>query len=212
MAGSWVWDTTSRRYRDMDTGRWLSHATVTTLRNELAALQRSWADTSAAALVRGDWSVRRWELEIRDRLKTVYVAEYLLGRGGKNAMTQADYGRIGAMLRDQYQWLRGFAIDVQAGKLSQNQIADRTQKYHESAVQAFERGKAAAYSTDLILPAYPADGRTRCRSRCRCRWSIRETKTMWKAYWRINGRAENCADCLRRAQEYNPYTQAKTSA
>lgn len=208
-ANPWVWDTKSRRYRNSETGRWLSHATVTALRNEFSATQRVWADTAAGALTRGDWTVRRWELEIRDRLKTIFTGEYLLGRGGKQAMTQADYGRIGNMLKDQYQFLRGFALDVQAGLLTEAQIAARTQMYHESSVQAFERAKAVAYSGELELPAYPADGRTRCRSRCRCRWSIRETKTAWKAYWIVSAKAETCSDCIRRGQEYNPYLQLK---
>lgn len=170
-----------------------------------------WADTAAAALGRGDWTVRRWELEIRDRLKRVYLAEYMLGRGGKNAMTPADYGRVGNMLRDQYEFLRGFALDVQAGTMSEAQIAARTQLYHESAIQAFERGKSAAYSGDLILPAYPADGRTRCKARCKCRWLIRETKAAWKAYWK-RGTSESCQDCIDRERLYNPYTVSKEAA
>jgi hypothetical protein len=148
-------------------------------------------------------------LEIRDRLKRIYLSEYMLGRGGKNAMTPSDYGRVGNMLRDQYEYLRSFALDIQDGKLSEAQIGARTQLYHESAIQAFERGKAAAYSGDLILPAYPADGRTRCRARCKCRWLIRETKTAWKAYWMRNSLAESCQDCVERERLYNPYVVSK---
>jgi hypothetical protein len=166
MANPWVWDTKSRRYRNAETGRWLSHSKVAQLRDDFAATQRSWADVAASALGRGDWTVRRWELEIRDRLKRIYLSEYMLGRGGKNAMMQADYGRVGRMLKEQYDFLRAFALDVQAGAMSEAQIAARTQLYHESAIQAFERGKVAAYDGDLILPAYPADGGTPCRARC----------------------------------------------
>lgn len=211
-ASSWIWDTKSRRYRSSKTGRWISHTVVVDLRNEFSTLQREWADVATAAMVRGDWTVRRWELEIRERLKTIYLAEYMLGHGGKNAMTQADYGRVGAMLRDQYEYLRAFALDVQAGRLSQAQISDRTHKYHESSIQAFEHGKAMAYSSTLILPAYPADGKSRCKARCRCKWTIRETKTAWKAYWHRNSRAESCADCIIRERSYNPYVQPKTTA
>jgi hypothetical protein len=157
----WTWDAASRRYRDETTGRWLSHGKVATIRNDFAATQRAWADTAASALARKDWTVRRWELEIRDRLKRVFLAEYMLGRGGTNVMTQADYGAVGRMLKDQYDFLRGFAEDVQAGAMTEAQIASRTQLYHESAIQAFERGKAEAYGIPT-LPAYPADGRTRC--------------------------------------------------
>jgi hypothetical protein len=207
-ANPWVWDTTSRRYRNVDTGRWLSHKTITTMRNDLAAAQRDWADTAASALVRGDWTVRRWELEIRERLKTIYLSEYMLGRGGKNAMTQADYGRVGNLLKTQYDFLRGFALDIQDGQLSEAQIAARTQMYHESSIQAFERGKAVAYDAELILPAYPGDGRTPCRARCKCRWSIRETKTAWKATW-LRSKAESCTGCITRSQIYNPFVQSK---
>lgn len=208
----YLWETASRRFRDVESGRWLSHGTVTGLRNAFAAEQRTWADVAAAALGRRDWTVRRWELEVRDRLKRVYLGEYLLGRGGKQAMTAADYGRVGAMLRDQYAYLRGFALEVQAGTLSEAQVAVRTQLYHEGAIEAFERGKAAAYSPDLILPAYPCDGLTPCLMRCRCRWRITETKRAWKAYWRVSARAESCGTCLDRAARYNPYTQAKVAA
>ena len=207
----WVWDTTSRRYRNVETGRWISHKGVAALRNEFAAEQRGWADLAARALVRGDWTVRRWELEIRDRLKSVYLAEYMLGRGGKRAMTQVDYGRVGALLKTQYGFLRAFAMDVQAGTMTEAQIAARTQMYHDSAIQAFERGKAVAYGGELALPAYPADGLTRCRSSCKCRWDIRETKTTWKAYWRRNARAESCGDCVTRERLYNPYAQPKVT-
>ena len=207
----YTWDTTSRRYRDTSTGRWLSQRTVADLRTEFSVEQRAWADTAAAALVRRDWTVRRWELEVRARLKTIYLAEYMLGRGGKHVMTSVDYGRVGAMLAQQYGFLRAFAVDIQAGTLSEAQIAARTQQYHESAIQAFERGKTASYSQTLILPAYPADGGTRCRANCRCRWRITETKRLWKAYWQRNAKAESCEDCIGREQRYNPYTVSKTA-
>lgn len=210
MAGSeWTWDPASRRYRSTATGRWLSHSGVAALRSAFALEQRSWADTAAAALGRRDWTVRRWELEIRARLKTVYLAEYLLGRGGQPSMTPTDYGRVGGLLAEQYAFLRQFALDIQGGTLSEGQIAARTQLYHASAIQAFERGKAAAYSPTLILPAYPADGSAECRANDSCRWRITETKTAWRATWTL-GHAEHCETCLVRSRTWNPLRIAKT--
>lgn len=209
---TWVWDTQSRRYRNTQTGRWLSHVKIAELRDQYAGEQRGWADQAARRLAQKDWTVRRWEDEVRAKLKRTYLAEYMLGRGGKNVMTAADYGRVGNMLKAQYDFLRAFADDISAGTMSEAQIAARTQLYHESSIQAFERGKAAAYSGDLVLPAYPADGRTRCRARCKCRWRITETKTRWKAYWVRNKGAESCQDCINREREYNPYVQLKAQA
>lgn len=203
-----MWDTTARRYRNTRNGQWITPEKVTTLRNEFAASQRAWADQLASMLAGKHWTVARWETEVRTRLKTLYLGQYMLGRGGKHAMNATDYGRVGALLKEQYGFLRAFALDIQAGSMSQSQIAARTHLYHASSVHAFERGKTAAYSADLLLPAYPADGGTVCKANCRCRWRITETKKAWKAYW-VRTKQESCRGCVDRARIYNPYVQMK---
>lgn len=207
----WSWDPVSRRYRDGNSGRFLSHEKIARIRNDYAATHRQWADDLASNLASRDLTVARWELEMRGRLKSVYLSQYMLGRGGKNAMTQADYGRVGRMLVDQYGYLRTFATDLTTGTLSVAQIGARMQLYFESAVQAFERGKAVAYDADLILPAYPGDGRTDCRARCKCRWRITETKTEFRCYWTL-GKAEHCAGCLDRRARYSPFIWSKSTS
>lgn len=140
-------------------------------------------------------------VSMREALRDTYVAEYLAGRGGRNAMTQADWGRLGHMLREQYTYLNDFAADVAAGKLSEAQIAARAASYFNSATQAFERGRAAARG--LSLPAMPGDGSTECRSNCKCRWEIEETSTEWRATW-TQSAAEHCPTCNERAGMWNP--------
>ena len=50
------------------------------------------------------------------------------------------------------------AEDAAAGKMSAKQMGARAEMYLDGSTQAFERGKAASYSSGLDLPDYPATG------------------------------------------------------
>ena len=87
------------------------------------------------------------------RVSNIFSSQYLLAKGGRNAMFQADLDAIGEMLRTQYTFLQNFAEDVRAGELSQAQIAARSELYLDSSTQSHERGKAGRHG--LVLPQYP---------------------------------------------------------
>lgn len=204
---AWEWDTERKRYVYVESRRALSRRREAQLRHEFSLTQRAWAEDAAAQLARGQWTVQKWEREARDRIKLVHLAEYMFGHGGRNTMTQADYGRVGRGLRTQYDYLHRFVGDIAAGVLSEAQIEDRLTKYFEAGTLTFERGRQAAYG-GLLLPAMPADGGTSCLMRCRCRWQINESKTRWTCYWRRTP-AESCEDCKSREARYSPYVQRK---
>ena len=92
----------------------------------------------------GDLPVDAWQAAMRQEIKTRYIQQYLAGRGGVGPMTQADYGSIGGMIADQYRYLDGFARDVAEGKLSEAQIARRSEMYLNSSREAFERAQRRA--------------------------------------------------------------------
>jgi len=166
------------------------------------------SEASNRELLNGQITVQRWVLDFRTRLKDVYRNEYLLGRGGRQNMTASDWGKLGAMLKKQYQYLNGFARDIQAGKVSEGQMARRAQMYFDSSRQAFERGKSSATGMP-DLPAYPGDGQTQCLSNCQCTWDIEETNTEWRATWSL-GAAEHCPDCVANAARWNPLVYQRT--
>lgn len=78
---------------------------------------------------------------MRERIKRAYIEQYLVGRGGRDQMTPADWGSIGGMLAEQYRYLEGFAAEVEAGELSQRQINARARMYIRSSKEAYERGR-----------------------------------------------------------------------
>lgn len=138
---------------------------------------------------------------MREALRDTYSAAYMAARGGRNAMTQSDWGALGQMLRKQYEFLNEFAAEVAAGQLSEAQIAARAMMYFHSSTQAYYRGMQSV--SGVILPAHPGDGSTPCRTNCKCRWSIRETPTEFQATWHL-GPTEHCPVCVERATNWAP--------
>jgi len=145
---------------------------------------------------------QQWTLQARQQIKDQFIAQYLLGRGGRAAMTQADWGRLGAMLKTQYGFLQRFEQDLIDGKLSEAQAKMRLRMYLKAATQAHERALAIAKGIPP-LPAYPGDGKTICRANCQCHWSCEQTEDEWLCTWTL-GAAEHCPDCLDNAAKWNP--------
>lgn len=202
----WQYDAKSRRYRDTRTGRFLNNNQMIRLRDEFTDANRVWFQEHAGRLNAGEIDLQQWERQARARLKSIHVDQYTLGRGARGSMTQADWGRVGHALRDQYAYLNGFAQEIATGTLSPATIAARSTLYVEASTASYERGRAAAHN--LVLPAYPGDGSTQCRVNCKCTWRITENEDAWDCYWTL-GNAEHCEDCVTRSQTWAPYTYPK---
>lgn len=202
------WDAPRHRWRDGETGRFVAESRVREGRDGFLVSQERRVGDLTQRLTEG-MPVQRFEAEMRQVIKSSYLAEYMLGRGGLNAMTNADNGRVGALCRTQYQYLRDFMLQVQRGELSPAQIGARAALYVRSAGQAYERARAAV--RDLVLPAYPKDGTSECKSNCRCTWDIREADEEWRCYWRVSSK-ETCPTCLQRGQSWSPLVVPKSFA
>lgn len=138
-------DTGSARYRNTATGRYVSNSQITGLRDAFADRVMGRTDGVVSRLVSGDITISDFESAMRQHVRDVHLAEYTLGRGGRAVMTQADYGRTGYYLRDQYGYLRKFRDEIAAGNLTDEQIKARARLYTEDAIGAFERGRLAAF-------------------------------------------------------------------
>jgi len=210
MPSPWQWDDVSRRYRDVETGRYIGIRQMLPLRDTYVEAQKAEIDRLAGRLVRGDIDTAQWTAEFKQIMRTTYKDEYALGIGGRNNMTQADYGRIGAELRGQYTHLYKFADQIENGQLTEAQIRIRSRMYVDSATQAFERGNSRSYGVP-DLPQYPGDGGTQCHSNCKCHWEIVDVGNHWEATWKL-GLAEHCDDCVELSAKYAPLIVEKPNA
>ena len=210
MTSPWIWLPKLKRYRNTKTGRFIGAAQMATLKDIFLAAQRDKMDALAAKLGRDAMTRREMILEAREVIKGTTLDCYALAKGGRGHMTQADYGRVGAMVKVQYAALQGLEQRLKDGKLSQAQLAYQLKLYVNATKAAFERGKVASYGVP-DLPAMPGDGTSECRVNCKCSWKIVETDTEWQCTWQRSA-AESCPTCVQRARLWAPLRVPKTVA
>lgn len=205
------WDVGAKRYRDTDTGRFLSREKALEYVDGALQAGRTATGTLANLVAEGTISAADWRDKMRQEIKDEYIRQYLSARGGLSQMTQADWGSIGGMLTEQYKYLDKFYGEVAAGNLTKGQIAARAGMYINSAREANERAHGRSQGLpDGSLPAYPADGSSECLTNDRCRWEIEtvladdKSVSHWNAHWRLSA-SEHCPTCLDRAAAWNPY-------
>lgn len=198
------WDQKARRFRGPD-GRFIGMNTIKAIKNRIIDHERGIAFRLVTRAIDGIIGVDRFVRDMRALTKRTTIQNYMLGRGGRHAMTATDRSRLGGLLKAQYRFLNRFAADLNNESVSKAQAKQRAMMYVESSRGAYDRGLAAAWN--ISLPAYPGQG-TACLTRCKCSWSISEhgsgkTREI-RAYWRTNS-AEPCETCESRRSEYNPY-------
>lgn len=202
MASPWQFDDASKRYRNTATGRYMSAKQMLGLRDQFTDAMKGRTDGLVSRVAGGDLTAQQWSLEMRKTIKQSYIDQYVLARGGRQNMTQRDWGIVGNMTRRQYEYLQGFERDLRDGKLSEGQAQVRARLYIESSTQAYERGISEGLGMPR-LPAYPGDGQTQCRTNCRCHWQIEDMGDEWACTWTL-GAAEHCDDCIANAARWAP--------
>ena len=202
--GDWTWNQLTKRYHNIKTKITINQMAKLELRNDFIDVQRGSFDDLVDDLGQARISVQEWVLEMRKRVRNINAAQYMLAKGGRNAMFSEDIDALTDIILNQYKYLQQFGEDVRRGKLSLKQIKARSELYMESSTAAHERGKAASFGIEL--PEYPGDGNQICKARCRCRWKINDSGNNTKAYWTLNPAAQHCKSCLRNAEKWAPYT------
>lgn len=163
----YYWDELIGRYRD-ERGRFVSKETVYQWVNKSIQISGDIVSTLSSYVYDGTISVTDWMGAMQREIKDEYIRQYLSFVGGRQAMTQSDWGRVGGMLTEQYKYLKGFARDIASGNLTEAQINARAQMYINSAREARERAR-----------------------------EIAATKAGYdEVYWELNPQLENCPDCV----------------
>jgi hypothetical protein len=202
----WLYDLALKRYRNKETGRLLSNGQMQGLRDKFIEAQQTEARDLAAKLASRSMEWPEYELKFRDRIKAAYVDSYVLAKGGRKNMTPTDWGRLGSMIKAQYQYGSMFAQQIVNGELSEAMIAHRSSSFMLTASHAYHVGRAASF--DLVLPTYPRDGSQKCFYNCGCEWRIVDLGNTVEATW-VRHLDDSCETCERNEQIYNPYRVIK---
>lgn len=191
------YDRNSGRYRNRITGKYESRATILKLVDSEAARLATRMQGHARNLTQNKIDLPQFQQRAAEDLKLSHLRSAMLASGGRSLTTQAQYGSVGRLLREQYSYLDGFARDLAAGKLTPSQAIQRAGLYGASSRSAFyqaekiartrENFKEAKRSLDAqsrhceSCLAYDTQGKwlplqqvimptvnCQCMSRCRC--------------------------------------------
>lgn len=167
-------DPRSRRFRWVDSGRFVAKTTVTKMTAAFVTEQQQALTGLAGKIYSDQINLTEFQIEATKALKNIYIAQLALGRGGMDKVTPSDFGAIGRMLRSQYYngtgidgkqfGLNVLVRDMMAGNVSEAQLRDRLRKFGDSGKQAFWHGRVMASGKAFAI--------------------------------RILGKAEHCAECL----------------
>jgi hypothetical protein len=187
--------------------------------DRIAALLAREIAAVTQALVNGG-SVDRWERQMADAIARGHAAAAIageaergiIGRGraalakwlGERVLPKATRDTIKAAVAGQLPYLRKFADDIRAGRLSDVQIAARAALYAGATRATYYQGRNAGW--DLRNVPIPADGGTPCVSNCKC--VAYEEDGQW--IYELTA-AEHCAGCLERAAK-SPYPLQRLAA
>lgn len=163
------WNPKASRYQWFNgSAYFVAKSTVMQWVDQSLAITGVSTDTLGALVANGSLSPVDWNIRMRQFIKDEYIRQYVTGIGGRANMTPSDWGRIGNMLKYQYNRLDNFQNDIMTKQLTEGQIKARARMYVNSARQAFEK------ANEIVAKNWGAD----------------------EVYWGIDPGVENCADCI----------------
>lgn len=152
MPRPWRFDDVAGRFR-AKTGRFIASSTVRGyLDRVLDGHSRAIVDLTEQLRNR-ELTLGQWERAVRMELKHIHLYSATLAKGGSMQLSQADFGRIGRELRDQYGFLREFADQIASGKQPvDGRLTSRARLYAQSGRATFhltERAEMERRGWDL---------------------------------------------------------------
>ncbi len=196
----YAYNNTAQRWFDTASGKFVSETAVTEEMRVHQTATYSILDSVTRQLYAGSITLEQWQYAVAAELKDAHLAQAMFAVGGKNNMTQANYGRVGGTLADEYRYLHNFASEIAAGTVSEAQALARIRMYGNGTQQSYWREYKLATKTQLWwnlgttekhcgkcpelaaasphnpkdLNQVPGDGQTPCLSNCDCTLSREE--------------------------------------
>jgi hypothetical protein len=136
-----TWDARSRRYRYADSGKFVPREAMLNLQKGYVETIKGDLQTLGGLVADGKISLKTWQETTAQTIKTLHINQAILGRGGVDQMTPADYLAVGRELRSQYKYLRQFAVDLTQGTMTRAQFEARLNLYANSSNISFSQAQ-----------------------------------------------------------------------
>ena len=80
-----------------------------------------------------------WMRGMRDAIRETHLMSALAAKGGRSGLTSQDYGRLGARIKTEYQWLRDFAAQINSGiQRTDGTMLNRAKLYGQAGRGTFD--------------------------------------------------------------------------
>ncbi len=142
MANIWQWAPKAARYRDPDSGRFVSRATIRQGVDQLIVASQRRITIASEELRSRKITLDEWQQVMLYEIKITQLMSEALLRGGWDQMTQADYDSVGERVKEQYTYLDGFTQDLANGLTTDGSFMSRARMYASAARVGFESGMA----------------------------------------------------------------------
>lgn len=134
----YLWNDKTAQYINARTGRFVP-------RSEIRAQLDKVIDASTEAmrglsqqLRDGAINLADWQMGMMQQIKTTHLAGAAMQRGGWQQMTQADFGRVGRIVRAEYRFLGQFANEIASGKVKlDGRLLVRASQYGQAGRETY---------------------------------------------------------------------------
>jgi hypothetical protein len=134
------WNELSGRYFSLQSGQFVSFSDVRDALESVVDASGARMNSLTESLIGEQISIAEWEAGMMEQIKLAHTAAAASARGGWAQMSQADWGAVGRMIRDQYDYLRNFADEIASGKQPlDGRALVRANMYGEAARGTFEQ-------------------------------------------------------------------------
>lgn len=169
---SYAYNPRARRYRSIDTGRFVSVKVVRAAVDAVIDVEAAKLKSLAAKLTKGEINFAEWQLQSMATIKALHVGMALAANGGLNNTSPSDLGYIGNLVKEQYKYFRNMVKDIRQGKQSlDGSLIARVGLYAQASRGTYE---------DMVERAAKSEGATESKSEL--------------------GAADHCAECVSESQ------------
>jgi hypothetical protein len=93
-------------------------------------------------------NMAEWQVRMATSLRESHIRMAALGSGGAQNLTSRTYGAVGYRLREQYDYLSKFSLELAEGTLTPNQALTRAGLYANSVKPTFHRAEQIQKETE----------------------------------------------------------------
>lgn len=133
------WNERAGRFVDARSRRFISQSRVTAALNDVIDAAAAEMLQAEKAFRAGQMTFAQFQLIFENGIKNINITSFVMARGGYQAMSPSDWGRVGREIRTQYEYARKMYAQVASGAQPLNgTFTRRIRQYIESGRTVYE--------------------------------------------------------------------------